>query len=155
MHLVAALPGGGGACRGRSPQCQAVAQGGREYRSTSRPTTRAPGAEGSATLMGGGPVGRRAGGVVSVAEGVTGPELPERLELARAVLPDADRGRFEQELDQALDTARSTRGPATARPGRQGLVSGRVHPSARRAAVGSNRGAAGAQRRAGVGDRTA
>jgi hypothetical protein len=46
--------------------------------------------------------------VVSVAEGVTGPELPERLELVRAALADADRGRFEQELDQALDTARST-----------------------------------------------
>jgi hypothetical protein len=47
--------------------------------------------------------------VVSVAEGVTGPDLPERLELVRAALPDADRARFEQELDQALDTARSTR----------------------------------------------
>jgi Family of unknown function (DUF6247) len=46
--------------------------------------------------------------VVSVAEGVTGPELPERLELVRAALADADRGRFEQELDQAVDTARST-----------------------------------------------
>ena len=44
-----------------------------------------------------------------MAEGVTGPDLPERLELVRAALPDADRGRFEQELDQALDTARSTR----------------------------------------------
>ena len=68
---------------------------------------------------------------MSVAEGVTGPEPPERLELVRAALADADRGRFEQELDQALDTARSTRGPATARPGRRGLVSGRVRPSAR------------------------
>jgi hypothetical protein len=47
--------------------------------------------------------------VVSVAEGVTGRDLPERLELVRAALPDADRGRFEQELGQALDTARSTR----------------------------------------------
>jgi hypothetical protein len=47
--------------------------------------------------------------VVSVAEGVTGPDLLERLELVRAALPDADRARFEQELDQALDTARSTR----------------------------------------------
>ena len=46
---------------------------------------------------------------MSVAEGVTGPNLPERVELVRAALPDADRGRFEQELDQALDTARSTR----------------------------------------------
>ena len=40
---------------------------------------------------------------------LTGPDLPERLELVRAALPDTDRGRFEQELDQALDTARSTR----------------------------------------------
>jgi uncharacterized protein DUF6247 len=47
--------------------------------------------------------------MVNVAEGVTGPDLPERLELVRAALRDADRGRFEQELDQALDTARSTR----------------------------------------------
>jgi hypothetical protein len=47
--------------------------------------------------------------VVSVAKGVTGPDLPERLELVRAALPEVDRGRFEQELDQALDTARSTR----------------------------------------------
>ena len=46
---------------------------------------------------------------MSVAEGVTGPNLPERVELVRAALPDADRGRFEQELDQALETARSTR----------------------------------------------
>jgi hypothetical protein len=29
--------------------------------------------------------------------------------LVRAALPDADRDQFEQELDQALDTARSTR----------------------------------------------
>jgi hypothetical protein len=48
-------------------------------------------------------------GVMSVAEGVTGPDLPERLKLERAALPDADCGRFEQELDQALHTARSTR----------------------------------------------
>jgi Family of unknown function (DUF6247) len=38
-----------------------------------------------------------------------GKDLPERVELVRAALPNADRGRFEQELDQALDTARSTR----------------------------------------------
>jgi hypothetical protein len=47
--------------------------------------------------------------VVRVAEGVTGPELPERVELVRRALAGADRARFEQELDQALDTARSTR----------------------------------------------
>jgi Family of unknown function (DUF6247) len=46
---------------------------------------------------------------VSAAEEVTGTDLPERVELIRASLPDADRDRFEQELDQALDTARATR----------------------------------------------
>jgi hypothetical protein len=47
--------------------------------------------------------------MVNVAEGVTGPDLPERLELVHAALAGVDHGRFEQELDQALDTARSTR----------------------------------------------
>jgi hypothetical protein len=46
---------------------------------------------------------------VRVAEWATGPNLPERVELVRAVLPDADRARFERDLDQALDTTRSTR----------------------------------------------
>jgi Family of unknown function (DUF6247) len=46
---------------------------------------------------------------VSVAQPASGPDLPERVELVRAALPDADRARFEQELDQALDSARSTR----------------------------------------------
>jgi hypothetical protein len=46
---------------------------------------------------------------VRVAEWATGSDLPERVELVRAALPDADRARFEQDLDQALDTARSTR----------------------------------------------
>jgi hypothetical protein len=46
---------------------------------------------------------------VRMAEGVIGPDLPERVELVRAALPAADRARFEQELDQALDSARSTR----------------------------------------------
>jgi hypothetical protein len=50
---------------------------------------------------------RRCG--VRVAEWATGPDLPERVELVRAALPDADRARFEPDLDQALDTARSTR----------------------------------------------
>ena len=44
-----------------------------------------------------------------VAEWATGPDLPERVLLVRAALPDADRARFEQELDQALNRARSTR----------------------------------------------
>jgi hypothetical protein len=46
---------------------------------------------------------------VSGAEPAIGPELPERVELVRAALPAADRARFEQDLDQALDTARSIR----------------------------------------------
>jgi hypothetical protein len=46
---------------------------------------------------------------VSGAEPAIGPELSERVELVRAALPDADRARFEQDLDQALDMAGSTR----------------------------------------------
>jgi hypothetical protein len=46
---------------------------------------------------------------VSGAEPAIGPDLPERVKLIRAALPDADRARFEQDLDQALDMARSTR----------------------------------------------
>jgi hypothetical protein len=46
---------------------------------------------------------------VSVAQPASGSDLPERVELVRAALPDADRVRFEQELDEALDSARSTR----------------------------------------------
>ena len=45
---------------------------------------------------------------MSGAEPVIGPELPERVEQVRAALSDADRARFEQDLDQALDLARST-----------------------------------------------
>jgi Family of unknown function (DUF6247) len=44
-----------------------------------------------------------------VAERASGPDLPERVELARAALPNADRARFEQQLEEALDTARQTR----------------------------------------------
>ncbi len=40
---------------------------------------------------------------------MTGPDLPERVELVRAALPQVDRARFEQELNQAFETARSTR----------------------------------------------
>jgi Family of unknown function (DUF6247) len=46
---------------------------------------------------------------VRVAEGSIEPDLPERVELVRAALPGAYRVRFEQDLDQALDTARTTR----------------------------------------------
>ena len=46
---------------------------------------------------------------VSGGEPAIGPDLPERAEHVRAALPDADRARFEQDLDQALDMARSTR----------------------------------------------
>ena len=46
---------------------------------------------------------------VSGAEPAIGPELSERVELVRAALPYADRARFEQDLDQALDLAGSTR----------------------------------------------
>jgi hypothetical protein len=40
---------------------------------------------------------------------VGGPGLPERVEVIRAALPEADWARFEQDLDQALDRARSAR----------------------------------------------
>jgi hypothetical protein len=46
---------------------------------------------------------------VSGAEPAIGAELPGRVEQVRAALPDADRARFEEDLDQALDIARSTR----------------------------------------------
>jgi hypothetical protein len=43
------------------------------------------------------------------AEPANGPDLSERVEQVRAALPDTDRARFEQDLDQASDLARSTR----------------------------------------------
>jgi hypothetical protein len=46
---------------------------------------------------------------VSGAEPAIGPDLPERVKLIRAALPDADRARFDRDLDQALAVARSTR----------------------------------------------
>jgi hypothetical protein len=46
---------------------------------------------------------------VTMAEGVTGLDLPERVELVRAALLEVDRAHFEQELDQTLDTAPSSR----------------------------------------------
>jgi Family of unknown function (DUF6247) len=47
--------------------------------------------------------------VVSVAERASGPDLPERVELVRAALLGAACARFEQQLEEALDTARQTR----------------------------------------------
>ena len=46
---------------------------------------------------------------MNVAKSAGAPDLPERVELVRATLPDEDRARFEQELDEALSTAKSTR----------------------------------------------
>jgi t-SNARE complex subunit (syntaxin) len=46
---------------------------------------------------------------VSGAEPATGPEQSEQVELIRAAVPDTNRARFEQDLDQALHMARSTR----------------------------------------------
>ena len=46
---------------------------------------------------------------MSVAERASGPDVPERVELVRAALPAADRARFEQQLDETLDTARQSR----------------------------------------------
>ena len=43
------------------------------------------------------------------AEPAIGPELSERVEQVCTALPDADRAWFQQELDQALHMARSTR----------------------------------------------
>ena len=114
----------------------------------SRPTTRTVD-EGSATLLGGIPVGRR-GGRGGRGRGVTGPNLPERLELVGAALPDADRGRFEQQLDQALDTPRSsgTCGHA-ATSSRPGIDS--CSPVGTAVRAGTNRGPAApaAKRRSG------
>jgi hypothetical protein len=45
---------------------------------------------------------------VSGAEPTIGPGLSERVLQVRAALPDADQARFEQDLDPALDMARST-----------------------------------------------
>ena len=88
---------------------------------------------------------------VSGAEPATGPELFERVQQVRAALSDTDRVRFEQDLDEALDMARSTPGPAAARPRRRGMVAGGVGSSARWPAMGGDRGAAAPRLRARVG----
>ena len=46
---------------------------------------------------------------MSAAERPDGHGLPERVEFIRARLSDADSARFEADLDEALDTARTTR----------------------------------------------
>jgi hypothetical protein len=46
---------------------------------------------------------------VSGAEPTIGPDLSERVVQVRAALRDVDRARFDQDLDQAVDMARSTR----------------------------------------------
>jgi hypothetical protein len=80
-----------------------------------------------------------------------GPELPERVELVRAALPDADQARFEQDLDQALDMAGSIRTCGLwAR--RRGLAACGLRSSARWPAVGGDRGAATPWLRARVGE---
>ena len=43
------------------------------------------------------------------AERASGPPLLEPVDLVDAALPEADRSRFEQQLDEALDIARQTR----------------------------------------------
>ena len=109
MHLGAALLGGGESAVG-ARRCASRRPRWEEYRSTSRPTTPGTRCRRLCRTSGGGRlVGTARRWVVCVAEGLTGPDLPERLELVRAALPNTDRGRFEQELDQALDTARSSR----------------------------------------------
>ncbi|HWD43829.1 MAG TPA: hypothetical protein VHM23_09010 [Actinomycetota bacterium] len=63
---------------------------------------------------------------MSDADPTTGPELPERVTQVRAALPDAGRARFDQDLDQALDTTRSPRGTCGMVPQRSGSISGAV-----------------------------
>jgi hypothetical protein len=46
---------------------------------------------------------------VSMTQRASGPDCRSGSGWSRAALPNADRVRFEQELDQALDTARSSR----------------------------------------------
>jgi hypothetical protein len=76
---------------------------------------------------------------VSGGEPAIGPELSERVELVCAALSDADRARFDQDLDQALDMVRSTRDL-----GRWAMSSraGGGWCSSASAAVGGDRGAA-------------
>jgi hypothetical protein len=93
----------------------------------SRPTTRAPGGGGSATLLGGRPVGMARRRVASVAEGVIGPDLPERVELVR----EAPTGPLRAGTGPGVGHGAINPGPAAARPRRRGLVSGGVRPPAR------------------------
>jgi hypothetical protein len=72
---------------------------------------------------------------------VGGPGLPERVELIRAALPDADRARFDQDWTR-LGHGPVDPGPAATRPRGRGLVAGGVRSPAQRPAVGGDRGAA-------------
>jgi hypothetical protein len=69
-------------------------------------------------------------GGVGVAEWVTGPDLPERVELVRAALPDADRARFAQDLDGTLDSARLPRNLGRLGHVVEGVVAGGVRSRA-------------------------
>ena len=61
---------------------------------------------------------------------VTGPDLPERVELVRAALPDADRARFAQDLDGTLDSARLPRNLGRLGHVVEGVVAGGVRSRA-------------------------
>ena len=58
---------------------------------------------------------------VSGAEPATGPELSERVQEVRAALSDADRVRFEQDLDGVHSSARWPAGAATEARLRRGV----------------------------------
>jgi hypothetical protein len=70
---------------------------------------------------------------VSGAEPAIGPDLPERVKLIRAALPDADRARFEQDRSgPSVGQGPVDQGPSAARPCGRGLVADGVCSPARR-----------------------